>query len=285
MKNYYSVYSLRALCVALEVNPSGYYAWLKKQDCDDYQAKKRYQQRQRDQVEQLFVQEKERYGRERLTRLSQTTDQPLSLYCVRKYLTQLGLRAKAAKKYKVTTQSNHNLPVAPNLLEQNFFAIEPNQKWVTDITYLWTDEGWVYLCVVLDLFSRRIIGWQMSEKIDRHLVCDTLQAALILRDYPQNVIVHSDRGSQYCSHDFVHLIKKYQLTQSMSKKGDCFDNAAMESWFHSLKVEAIHHQRFTTKQQVRSTVFDYIEMYYNSTRLHSFLNYVSPQKFELAYNL
>lgn len=284
MKNNQSFYSMKALCTALEVNPSGNYVWLKKQDRDDYQEKQAKQQKQRDHVKQLFTQERGRYGRERLARLSQTTGQPLSLHQVRKYLKQLDLRAKAARKYKATTQSNHSLSVAPNLLEQNFYANIPNQKWVTDITYLWTDEGWLYLCVVMDLFSRRIIGWQMSERIDRHLVCDALQAALALRGYPQNVIVHSDRGSQYCSHDFVHLIKKYQLTQSMSKKGDCFDNAAMESWFHSLKVEAIHHQLFHTKQEARSTVFEYIEMDYNPCRLHSFLDYVSPEKFELDYN-
>jgi transposase InsO family protein len=284
MKNHQALYSMKALCTALEVNPAGYYAWLKKQDRDDYQEKQAQQQKQCDHVKQLFTQEKGRYGRERLARLSHTTQQPLSLYQTRKYFKQLDLRAKAARKYKATTQSNPSLPVAPNLLEQNFYANTPNQKWVTDITYLWTDEGWVYLCVILDLFSRRIIGWQMSEKIDRHLVCDTLHAALALRGYPKNVIVHSDRGSQYCSHDFVQMIQKYQLTQSMSKKGDCFDNAAMESWFHSLKIEAIHHQRFNTKQEVRSTVFEYIEMYYNPCRLHSSLDYVSPEKFELEYN-
>ena len=177
MKNYQSIYSMKALCIALEVNSSGYYAWLKKQDRHDYQAKQAHQQKQRDHVKKLFIQEKERYGRERIARLSKTTGEPLSLYKVRKYLTQLNLRAKAGKKYKATTQSNHNLPVAPNLLEQNFVAEAPNQKWVTHVTYLWTDQGWLYLCVVLDLFSRRIIGWQMSEKIDRHLVCNALQAA------------------------------------------------------------------------------------------------------------
>ena len=124
----------------------------------------------------------------------------------------------------------------------------------------------------------------MSERIDRHLVCDALQGALAMRGYPKKVIVHSDRGRQYCSNDFVQLIEKYHLTQSMSKKRDCYDNAAMESWFHSLKVEAIHHERFNTKQEVRSTVFEYIEMYDNSIRLHSFLNYVPPEKFEIAYN-
>ena len=144
-----------------------------------------------------------------------------------------GLVAKAARKFKVTTDSNHTLPVAPNLLEQDFNATGPNQKWVGDITYLMTSEGWLYLAVIIDLYSRTVIGWSMSNRMTADLVCDALKMALFRRGRPKKVIVHSDRGSQYCSHDYRDLITKHQLVQSMSRKGNCWDNACAESFFHS----------------------------------------------------
>lgn len=191
-----------------------------------------------------------------------------------------GWRAKAAKKYKATTNSNHTLPVAPNLLNQNFNADAPDQKWVSDITYIWTDEGWLYLAVVLELYSRRVIGWAISERITATLVCDALMMALWRHHMPKGVILHSDRGSQYCSVAYQKLFKKYKLICSMSKKGDCYDNAAMESWNHSFKVEAIHGERFSTRSAAKEQVFEYIEIYYNRKRLHSKLGYVSPEAFE-----
>ncbi len=191
-----------------------------------------------------------------------------------------GWRTKAAKKYKATTNSNHSLPVAPHLLEQNFNVDAPDQKWVSDITYIWTDEGWLYLAVVLELYSRRVIGWAISERMTATLVCDALVMALWRHQMPKGVIVHSDRGSQYCSVAYQKLFKKHQLICSMSKKGDCYDNASMESWNHSLKVEAIHGERFLTRSEAKEQVFDYIEVYYNRKRLHSKLGYVSPEAFE-----
>ncbi len=194
-----------------------------------------------------------------------------------------GLRGKAARKYKATTNSNHNLPVAPNLLEQDFTATSPNQKWVSDITYIATDEGWLYLAVVLDLYARRVVGWAMSDRMTAKLVCDALQMALWRRRRPRGVIVHSDRGSQYCSSDHRRLLRDNGLLCSMSKKGNCYDNAAMESWNHSLKVEAIHGERFVTRQMAIDHVFEYIEIYYNRKRLHSRLGYLSPETFELQH--
>ena len=158
-----------------------------------------------------------------------------------------GWRAKAAKKYKATTNSNHSLHVAPNLLKQNFRADVPNQKWVSDITYIWTEEGWLYLAVVLELYSRRVIGWAISERMTATLVCEALIMALWRCHMPKGVIVHSDRGSQYCSAAYQKLFTQHQLISSMSKKGDCYDNAAMESWNHNFKVEAIHGERFLTR--------------------------------------
>ena len=170
--------------------------------------------------------------------------------------------------------------MADNLLKQDFTASQPNQKWAGDITYLWTNEGWYYLAVVLDLYSRKVIGWAMSERMTAHLVCDALTMALFRRKHPKSVIVHTDRGSQYCSHDYQTLLREHGLICSMSAKGCCYDNACSESFFHSLKVEAIHGEQFETRQQIRETVFEYIEVDYNRQRMHSYLDYLSPEEFE-----
>ena len=191
-----------------------------------------------------------------------------------------GLRAKAAKKFKATTNSKHNLPVAPNLLNQDFTATAPNQKYVGDITYLWTDEGWLYLAIVIDLYSRLVVGWAMSKRMTAQLACDALQMALWRRRMPTGVIVHSDRGSQYCSGAYQALIRKHGLLCSMSAKGNCYDNACAESFFHSLKVEAIHGERFATREEMRKTVFEYIEVDYNRNRRHSANGFISPEAFE-----
>lgn len=160
----------------------------------------------------------------------------------------------------------------------------PNQKWAGDITYLWTEEGWLYLAVIIDLFSRQVIGWSMGERMTADWVTDALQMAVFKRKRPKNVIVHSDRGSQYCSHAYRELLEQNQLRGSMSAKGNCYDNACSESFFHSLKVEVIHGERFTTRDAMRQTVFEYIETYYNRVRLHSNNGYQSPIDFEADFN-
>ena len=193
---------------------------------------------------------------------------------------QNALRAKAARTFAAATHSDHNLPVAPNLLNQDFSAQRPNQKSVSDITYIATDEGWLYLAVVLDLYTRKVVGWAMSERMTAKLTCDALRMALWRCKQPRGVILHSDRGSQYCAHDYRRLLKAHNLIASMSKKGDCYDNAAMESWNHSLKVEAIHGERFATRQEAKKQVFEYIEIYYNRKRPHSGLGFLSPEAFE-----
>ena len=166
------------------------------------------------------------------------------------------------------------------MLQQNFSAVRPNEKWVSDITYIWTDEGWLYLAVVMDLYSRMVVGWSMSERMTSQLVIDALQMAIWRRKKPQGVIIHSDRGSQYCSRDYQNLLANNGFICSMSKRGDCYDNACMESWNHSLKVEAIHGEKFSTRAAVKNHVFEYIDIYYNRKRLHSRLGYVSPVYFE-----
>lgn len=195
-------------------------------------------------------------------------------------LRRQNLRAKAARKYKATTSSRHGLPVAPNLLKQDFTADAPNQKWVGDITYLATGEGWLYLAVLIDLYSRKVIGWAMSERMTADLVGDALQMALWGRKMPKGVIVHSDRGSQYCSTLYQSLLTRYELQCSISAKGNCYDNACAESFFHSLKVEAIHGERFETRDVMRRQVFEYIELDYNRQRRHSAIGMISPEAFE-----
>lgn len=221
-----------------------------------------------------------RIGAPRITEELRTRGKRVGRHRVARLMRQEALRAKAAKKFKATTNSNHNLPVAPNLLAQNFEADAPDQKYVSDITYIWTDEGWLYLAVVMDLYSRLIVGWAMAERMNAKLVCDALQMALWRRKRPRGVIVHSDRGSQYCGNDYQKLLRKNGLICSMSKKGDCYDNAAMESWNHSFKVEAIHGERFSTRAEAKAHVFEYIDVYYNRKRRHSKLGYLSPVEFE-----
>lgn len=187
---------------------------------------------------------------------------------------------KAAKKYKPTTNSNHKLPVAPNLLEQNFVINTPNTVWVSDFTYIHTESGWQYLAVVIDLYSRRVIGWSVNNRMTKKLVIDAMKMAIRNRKPTAGLIAHSDRGSQYCSNDYQKLLKKHKISPSMSNKGDCYDNACAESFFHSFKVEWIYGKKFIDRDDLRASVLEYIEIFYNRQRLHSYLGYKTPVEFE-----
>ncbi|ASG69075.1 hypothetical protein CDV26_11665 [Francisella halioticida] len=199
---------------------------------------------------------------------------------VSKRMKLLGLHAKAARKHKKTTDSNHNKHVYDNLLEQNFTALSVNHRWVTDITYVPTQEGWLYLCVIIDLFSRSVIGWAMDSRMKADLVCNALNMALFRRNFPSGVIIHSDKGSQYCSKQYQDIIKEYWLLSSMSSKGCCYDNAACESFFGTLKVELVHDESYKTREEAKLSIFEYIEAYYNTKRRHSTINYMTPYQFE-----
>jgi transposase InsO family protein len=267
------------MCQVLSVSPSGYYAWR-----DRSPSSRALKQAQLDaRVREAYEAEKGRAGSPRVARRVRGQGHHAGRHQVAQSMRRQRLRAKAARKYKATTHSNHSLPVAPNLLQQNFHTDRPNRAWVSDITYIATDEGWLYLAVVLDLYSRHVIGWSMSERMTATLVCNALSMAIFARHRPHDVIVHSDRGSQYCSQDYQRMLSEHGLRCSMSKKGDCYDNAAMESWNHSLKVEAIHGERFASREQAKAHVFEYIEVYYNRQRLHSTLGYLSPLEFELRH--
>lgn len=260
----------------LNVSVSGYYDWLSR----DASSRVKENEKLTEEIKMIFHDERSRAGSPRITRRLRNNGFVVGENRVAKLMKIAGIRAKAAKKYKATTNSNHSMPVAPNLLLQNFEATRSNQKWVSDITYVWTEEGWLYVAVVLDLYSRMVIGWSINERMTSKLVGDALLSALWRRRFPKDVIIHSDRGSQYCSKEYQSLLSKNRLICSMSKKGDCYDNAAMESWNHSFKVEAIHGEKLKTRAEAREHIFNYIEFYYNRRRLHSRLGYVSPVMFE-----
>lgn len=273
MQKHEGAFAVRLMCRVLMVSPSGYYAWRGRALSKRAQARVDLDAR----VKAEFDARKGRAGAPRLSRHLQC-----GRHQVAQSLRRQGLRAKAARKYKATTNSNHTLPVAENLLKQNFNAQRPNQVWVGDITYIATDEGWLYLAVVMDLYSRMVVGWSLGSRMPASLVCDALTMALFRRKRPRGTIMHTDRGSQYCSQEHRKLLDRHGLIASMSAKGNCYDNAAMESWNHSLKVEAIHGERFATREQAKAHVFEYIEVDYNRNRLHSRLGYLSPEQFELA---
>jgi transposase InsO family protein len=270
-------FPVRMMCRVLAVSPSGYYGWRDRPHSQRSEANLKLTH----EIKCIFYKEKSRVGARRIAKRLNAEGNPAGRHRVARIMRRESLRPKAAKKYKATTNSNHKLPVAPNLLQQNFSARCPNEKFVSDITYIWTDEGWLYLAVVMDLYSRLVVGWALSERMTATLVIDALQMALWRRNIPQGAIIHSDRGSQYCSHDYQHLLAKNGLICSMSKRGDCYDNAAMESWNHSFKIEAIQGEKFTTRELAKNQVFDYIEVYYNRRRLHSRLGYLSPVQFEV----
>jgi putative transposase len=191
-----------------------------------------------------------------------------------------GLNARRRKKYRVTTDSKHSFPVAENLLAREFSSAGPNQVWASDITYIWTQEGWLYLAAVIDLHSRMVVGWSMNERLDRSLVLDALSMAVGRRKPKPGLIHHSDRGSQYASSDYQKALVTQGMLCSMSRKGDCWDNAVAESFFSSLKTERVHHRLYRSRTEARRDIFEYIEVFYNRVRLHSTLGYLSPADFE-----
>ena len=220
------------------------------------------------------------YGARRMA--EELTSQGFSCdrYKARTLMKLAGVAARRKRKFKATTDSRHHLPVSPNLLDRQFEAVEPNRAWVSDITYIWTTEGWLYLTVILDLFSRLVVGWSMNNRINRSLVMDALRMAVWRRQPEDGLIFHSDRGSQYCSADFQTMLKIHGMKSSMSRKGDCWDNAVAESFFARLKNDCIPSADFRTRYEARQEIVDYIEMFYNSNRRHSYLGYLTPKEFE-----
>lgn len=272
-------YPIGVMCRVLSVSRSGYYAWLKR-------PKSVRQQQNEELLGQIRIEHKahkSRYGSPRIHQELRQKGHSCSENRVARLMRKDGLKAKTKRRYKATTNSKHDFPVAPNLLQRDFSPEVPNQVWTGDITYIWTTEGWLYLAVVLDLFSRSVVGWSMNKLMTRQLVMDALTMAIQRRQPSKGLIFHSDRGSQYASSDYQDLLAAHAMRCSMSRKGDCWDNAPTESFFGSLKQELVFHERYHSRFQARQNIFEYIECYYNRRRLHSTLGYLSPANYETAY--
>ena len=266
------------MCRVLEVSASGYYASRDRAPS----ARRQRQEALADQIRAVHRGGQRGYGSPRVTQALQQQGVACSENTVARIMRREGIRSQAARKFKATTNSQHHLPVAANVVDRNFQRERPNELWLTDITYIPTREGWLYLAVVLDACTREVVGWSMKERMTTDLVSDALRMA-IAREQPEpGLIAHSDRGSQYASHAYQQLLKEHGMICSMSRKGNCWDNAPMESFFGTLKKELIHQHNFRSRREARSSIFDYIECFYNRSRLHSALGYLSPLEFKLA---
>jgi putative transposase len=269
-------YPLPAMCETLSVSASGYRAWKR----GGSPGRKRLTAAQLLALIKAIHQElKGAYGSPRMVRELRARGFPAAKPRVERLMRENGIRGRHKRRYKATTDSKHNLPVAANLLDRNFSPAAPNQAWSADLTYVWTDEGWLYLAVVLDLFNREIVGWSIKPRMTVDIVTDALTMAWFRRRPAPGLIHHSDRGSQYASRAFQGKLAQYGMTCSMSRKGNCWDNAPTESFFNSLKNERVHGTRYATRAQAVADLFDYIEVFYNRSRRHTTLGYRSPIQF------
>ena len=232
-------------------------------------------------VQQIHHQSRRLYGSPRIWDALRERGIRCGRHRVARLMRLHGIRAKTVRRYKVTTHSRSGQAIASDLVHRNFTADTPNRVWTTDITYIWTREGWTYLAVVLDLFSRMIVGWELSSRLTASLVTSAMNRAISWRKPDEGLILHSDRGSQYASDEFVELAKEHQFQRSMGRTGSCYDNAVTESFFHTLKTEHINFYRYETRLEARMSIFDYIEVFYNRQRKHSTINNMSPVQYEL----
>ncbi len=272
-------FSLSALCRAMQVSESGYRAWNKRQPSQ----RERQNRHLTERICSLFTASGQTYGSPRLWDDLKQEGEQVSQKRVARLMRLAGLRATLPKRWITTTDSGHAFPVAENVLARAFSCETPNAKWSADITYIWTRQGWLYLAVILDLFSRRIVGWATSAAIDRSLILSALCTAQTTRKPQAGLLCHSDRGSQYASGDYQNALKDAKIVCSMSRKGNCWDNAPTESFFATLKKELVHRTRFATRQEAHKAIFAYIEIWYNHKRKHSTLGYLSPEAFERKY--
>jgi transposase InsO family protein len=271
---------VRMICRVLEVSHSGFYAWRKRPPS----ARALRQKELLEKIRLAHQENQELYGSPRVHRALLIDGQSVSRNTVAKLMRQAKIRAKSRRRFVPrTTDSAHQKPVADNKLNRDFAARAINRKWLADITYIPTNEGWLYLAAVLDCFSRRIVGWSMADHLETDLAADALKMALLQRrPRGADLLHHSDRGVQYASEDYQHLLSQRGIEVSMSGRGDCYDNAMMESFWATLKSERVHQRRYATREQARQSIFEYIEVFYNRKRLHSSLGYNSPESFEAA---
>jgi transposase InsO family protein len=276
-------YPVRRLCLYLKVSPSGFYEWEQRQvhPC----ARALENQSLTQEIDQIHTRSRKTYGAPRVEKELRKKGRCHGRNRVARLMKEKGLCGRQKGRYRVqTTNSNHDEPIAPNRLAEEPRATAPNQLWVADITYIETKEGWLYLAAILDLYSRKIVGWAMSERIDTVLALKALAMALLHRRPPAKLLFHTDRGVQYASGDYRQALRNAGLIASMSRRGNCYDNATMESFWATLKLELVYRCCFDTRAQARSQIFDYIEMFYNRQRAHSALNYQSPVDFENQNN-
>jgi putative transposase len=270
------LWPVRLMCETLEVSTAGYYAWRQRPLSPS--------QQRRDslvvEIRTIHTEVKARYGSPRIHAELVARGQPCCVNTVAKLMHDNDIQAKTARKFRHTTDSNHDMPVADNLLDRQFDPASPNESWVADITYIPTREGWLYLAAVEDLYSRMVVGWSMAEHMESRLVVDALEMAVKRRLPGEELLAHSDRGSQYASEHYQLLLANHGIECSMSRRGDCWDNAPMESFFASLKKELVHEADFATRADARAAIFEYIEVFYNIQRRHSSLGYVSPLEYE-----
>lgn len=262
----------------LGVSRQGYYDWRGREPS------KRDQENEEllEQIEQIHQESRQTYGSPRIHRELQAQGRTVGRGRVARLMRDHGIRAVQKRTSRRTTDSNHSFPVAKNLLARDFEAAAPNEVWLADITYVRTREGWLYLAAVLDVYSRKIVGWAMDRTMSRKLCIDALEMAVLNRQPPEGLVHHSDRGSQYASGDYQALLDEYGMTCSMSRKGDCWDNAPMESFFGTLKSESLHRYDFVTRNAARREIFEFIEIFYNRKRRHSTIDFMSPAEYEMA---
>jgi len=269
-------FAVNLMCSALGVGASGYYAWLKRPESARAQANRRL-------IEQIRVAHRRSrrcYGSPPITKDLREAGHCVGKNRVARLMRAAQIRAKSARKWRATTKSSHCLPVVENTLNRAFSVTQPNRVWAGDISYVWTAQGWLYLAVVLDLYSRAVVGWAMSERLTTDLATDALTMALWRRKPKGALLHHSDRGIQYAAADHQRLLAAHGIDCSMSRKGNCRDNAVVESFFHTLHVELVHHRRYLTRDEARQDIFEWIEVFYNQQRRHSTLGYRSPAGFE-----
>ncbi len=260
----------------MKISRSGYYEWLSRPISN----RRLENQRLTKSIKEVFLQNRNIYGTRRIAKILAKDDILISRKRIGRLMVSAGLSCKTKRKFKVTTDSKHNNPISPNLLQRQFDVKNPDKYWVGDITYIPTKEGWLYLATVIDLYSRQVIGWSMADHMKAKLVNDALTMAIWKRKPAKGLIWHSDRGSQYASESHRNILKDHGIIQSMSKKGDCWDNAVAESFFHTLKTELTNHYQFNNHKEARNTIFEYIEVFYNRIRIHSANNYLAPVEFE-----
>jgi putative transposase len=264
------------MCRVLKVSRSGYYRWLKRKP-----SRRALDNQSLDaEIREIYDISKGRYGSPKITQELRDRGRTVGKNRVAARMRKAGLRSKVRRKYKVTTDSKHNLPVAPNLLERDFSAPVPDKVWVSDITYLATKTGWLYLTVIIDVFSRMVVGWALSSSLSHEMVVVALKRAIRRRRPAKGLIFHSDRGVQYACSDFRKELNKHEFIQSMSRKGDCWDNAVAESFFGIMKTELVYHERYEGHQDTLHSIFEYIEVFYNRQRRHSTLGYLCPSEYE-----